>query len=871
MFGFGSKKTLKQVIRENKRIVNRSIREIDREQNRLKREKKRAEAEMKRLGKEGQIQAVKHLCKDVVRMNQSQQHMAKLKATLRQLSSQFNSAPSINDPSIQKTLKELGKLCQSVSNVIKLPELQAMLIKYTGETHHMEMKCDMICDAMDDVSSVCDDSDEADELYSRVLDEIGLDLGSSMVMSAPKVACMSMEEECDSGLQQRLAALSGSSHYSPCMGRFSVQSSASNVPTTIGLSVGGAKDVNNFRECIEKNRMPSSKSITYNGLLYEYYFDTKTRKHVIKSTDDEKKQIDKVDDGSNLFYPSYCYAKTRRLDFNLPSHKDNAMGSNQDEYEYYMTVGLNSNIKTNEFKRKHLNLVIVLDKSGSMCTRWDGKTKMQVANESVVALLSHLTPKDRFALITFNTQAEIMHRLQFIKDVNLDSLKANILAIRDNGGTNFESGYSAAMQIYQGLFNALKNDKQERAEWKADSKCEIYSESEKQWFDGTIVKVTSDKEGEWLTVAYRTGCDHKTPTMKQIQRFAKEIKPSARDEYENRVIFLTDARPNSGRTDQNSLLGMVQKCAENEASNEVKLQSDYDADEYIRNRIYTTFIGIGVDFNANLIESISKTRGCNYYSVKSTEAFMDKMDDEFEFMVTPLVFNVSLKINCEGNSCKIEKVYGSNQATAAEILKTGEISRIDTLFPAKRRAPRKGGGTKGGIQLIKFAKLKRDNEEDERNINVELVVTFEDRNGKKYKNEQMVTFTSPKLNKKDMIESDEEDGDANDYSFYDNTGIRKGILLCKYVELIKDWIGGTPSGRLNVNQAYKDAFGKCMRHFEKEMIKCKDNDLKKEIDLMNELVNIDDDAINQSALINTTNDNDEDALSDMQRRLAMLQ
>eukprot|EP01083_Nonionella_stella_P164118 542356_1 len=812
---FSTRKSAKQVIRENKRTVNRSIREIDRELNRNKREKKKIENEIKRLAKQGQTQAGRQLCRDLVRINQTEQQMIKLKATLRQLSSQFNSAPSINDPSIQKTLKELGKLCQSVSNVIKLPELQAMLIKYTGETHHMEMKCDMICDAMDDVSSVCDDSDEADELYSRVLDEIGLDLGSSMVMSAPKTACMSMEEECDSGLQQRLAALSGSSHYSPCMGRFSVQSSASNVPTTIGLSVGGAKDVNNFRECIEKNRMPSSKSITYNGLLYEYYFDTKTRKHVMKSTDDEKKQIDKVDDGSNLFYPSYCYAKTRRLDFNLPSHKDNAMGSNQDEYEYYMTVGLNSNIKTNEFKRKHLNLVIVLDKSGSMCTRWDGKTKMQVANESVVALLSHLTPKDRFALITFNTEAQLKHPLQFVNDINLDSLKANILAIRDGGGTNFESGYRAALQLYQGLFN--------------------------------------DEDYKLNAVNY---------------------------DYDHRIIFLTDARPNSGRTDENSLLGMVQKCAENEASSEVKLRSDYDEDEYIRNRIYTTFIGIGVDFDANLIESISKTRGCNYYSVKSTKAFMEKMDDEFEFMVTPLVFNVSLKLNCEGNSCKIEKVYGSNQAKADEILKNGEISRIDTLFPAKRRAPRKGGGTKGGIQLIKFTKLKGDEEDDGGNINVELVVTFEDRNGKKYKNEQMVTFASPKLNKKDMIESDDEDGDQNDsddYNFYDNTGIRKGILLCKYVELIKDWIGNTHAGQgsLSVNQEYKDAFATFRRHFEKEMVKCKDDDLKKEIDLMNKLVNIDADTNNQSSAAVTTttinNDNDEEMLSSLQRRLAMLQ
>eukprot|EP01084_Bolivina_argentea_P110064 196596_1 len=45
---------------------------------------------------------------------------------------------------------------------------------------------------------------------------------------------------------------------------------------TIGLSVGGARDINNFRKCIEEGYMPSIGSITYNGLLYEYNFDTET-------------------------------------------------------------------------------------------------------------------------------------------------------------------------------------------------------------------------------------------------------------------------------------------------------------------------------------------------------------------------------------------------------------------------------------------------------------------------------------------------------------------------------------------------------------------------------------------------------------------
>eukprot|EP01084_Bolivina_argentea_P062397 114099_1 len=127
---------------------------------------------------------------------------------------------------------------------------------------------------------------------------------------------------------------------------------------TIGLSVGGARDVNNFRECIEHNIIPSVESITYNGLFYEYFFDTSSRKHPT--------EIDEIkDDGSMLFYPSYCYAESKQINF------DNNKTDNK--IEFFMTVGLNSNLRMTDFKRKKLNLVLVLDKSGSMSDCFDNE------------------------------------------------------------------------------------------------------------------------------------------------------------------------------------------------------------------------------------------------------------------------------------------------------------------------------------------------------------------------------------------------------------------------------------------------------------------------------------------------------------------
>jgi len=90
--------------------------------------------------------------------------------------------------------------------------------------------------------------------------------------------------------------------------------------------------------------------------------------------------------------------------------------------------------------------------------------------------------------------------------------------------------------------------------------------------------------------------------------------------------------------------------------------------------IYTTFIGIGVDFNTELVENMTKIRGANYYSIHSAEEFRKRMDEDFDYLVTPLVFDLQLHFDAPG--FKIEKVYGSPEADEA----TGEIMKLNTLF-----------------------------------------------------------------------------------------------------------------------------------------------------------------------------------------------
>jgi len=206
-------------------------------------------------------------------------------------------------------------------------------------------------------------------------------------------------------------------------GSGAMKSAAPMMAEDIGFSVGGAKDINNFRENIANGFMPLATDLTYEGLFYDYFFDT-----------------GKSQPCAELFCPSYARAVA----------KHPISGQN----EYYLSVGLNSNIKESDFARPKTNFVVVLDISGSMSSSFDQyyydnfgkrieasaeesrKSKMQVANESLQALVNQLKPEDRLAIVLFSDDAVVAKPLRLVGETDLASLKKHIADIMPTNGTN---------------------------------------------------------------------------------------------------------------------------------------------------------------------------------------------------------------------------------------------------------------------------------------------------------------------------------------------------------------------------------------------------------------------------------------------------
>ena len=424
--------------------------------------------------------------------------------------------------------------------------------------------------------------------------------------------------------------------------------------SNIGMAVGGAKDVDNFVKNIEQGYLPKLHAITYEGQFYQHYFDTGLGELQCKE----------------LFCPSYSTAK-RKNHF-------------ADQEEYFLSVGLNSGMKAQDFKRKKLNLVVVLDISGSMGGTFNRyyyeqrqphakeanatkvERKIEIATHAIVTMLSHLKDDDRLGIVLFDNQAYLAKPLRLVGKSDKEAIRNHILELRERGGTNWSAGYQTALKLFEGL-----------------------------------------------------------------------DRSSA---YENRIIFLTDAMPNRGELSKDKLFGLAKKASEA--------------------GIYTTFVGVGVDFNPDLVEYVSKTRGANYFSVHSAQAFSKLLDEEFEYMVTPLVYDLVLKVESKGYA--IEAVYGSPDAQRS----MGEVMRVNTLFPSKQLA----GKNRGGIILLKLKKIASGGEP------LRLKLSYTDREGNAFYVDQNASFK-------------EIQGD-----YFDTTGIRKAILISDYVTIMKNWIMDARAG-----------------------------------------------------------------------------
>ncbi len=229
-----------------------------------------------------------------------------------------------------------------------------------------------------------------------------------------------------------------------------------------------------------------------------------------------------------------------------------------------------------------------------------------------------------------------------------------------------------------------------------------------------------DGGGTDLSSGFRSG-------VEMLQERTEEYDESER---ESRVIFLTDEMPNRGQTSEDDLVDEFESAA--------------------NKGIHTTFVGVGLDTNPELGSKISDVKGANHYFIHSPDEFRKRLAEEFDYMVTPLVYDLRLDLEVDGY-----EVIGSYGTPST----TDELLHVSTLFPSP---PDESGGSKGSIMMVKLERTKPD-------PSVTVKASWTLRDGTEVG---------------DMVTPDFEDIEPE---YFANSSVRKAVALARYLDVLQDW------------------------------------------------------------------------------------
>merc|ERR1740116_277546 len=125
------------------------------------------------MAKQGQMDAVKIMAKDLVRTRRYVKKFMLMRANIQAVSLKIQTLKSQN--SMAQAMKGVTKAMMNMNKQMKLPEIQKIMQEFEKQSEIMDMKEEMMSDVIDDALGE-EDEEEGDAIVSQVLDELGLQM-----------------------------------------------------------------------------------------------------------------------------------------------------------------------------------------------------------------------------------------------------------------------------------------------------------------------------------------------------------------------------------------------------------------------------------------------------------------------------------------------------------------------------------------------------------------------------------------------------------------------------------------------------------------------------------------------------------------------
>ncbi|XP_045196384.1 charged multivesicular body protein 2a-like [Mercenaria mercenaria] len=177
-FLFGKKKTPEEMLRQNQRALNKAMRDLDRERAKMEQQEKKVINDIKKMAKQGQMDAVKIMAKDLVRTRRYVKKFILMRANIQAVSLKIQTLRSNN--AMAQAMKGVTRAMSTMNRQLKLPQIQKIMMEFEKQSEIMDMKEEMMNDAIDDAMGDEDDEEESDAIVGQVLDELGLQMADEL-------------------------------------------------------------------------------------------------------------------------------------------------------------------------------------------------------------------------------------------------------------------------------------------------------------------------------------------------------------------------------------------------------------------------------------------------------------------------------------------------------------------------------------------------------------------------------------------------------------------------------------------------------------------------------------------------------------------
>ena len=320
-----------------------------------------------------------------------------------------------------------------------------------------------------------------------------------------------------------------------------------------GVGFGGAQDIGEFRAILDAGQIPGPDTLDPGGFFAEHY-----------------SELPPADCGQPL-----CLVGMMAVGRDWVHHQDQAV----------LQVSLSTPIDPTTLERKPLNLVVVIDTSGSMSL----DQRINYARQGLDTLIDQLHEGDRLALVSFGSEVTVWNDLSASADPA--ALHAIVDQLTPAGGTYLYGGLERGFQLAAAAFDPSR---------------------------------------------------------------------------QNRVILMSDGLANIGVSDSPAIEQM--------------------ADGYLADGLGLTTIGVGLDFNVNLMRGLAERGAGNFYFLEDPSAIAEVFTEELDYFVTPLALDVNITAAAE-SGWTIGEVLGSHAWSGSSVSGTMHLPGV---FVASRTSDQPG-------------------------------------------------------------------------------------------------------------------------------------------------------------------------------------